>query len=68
MSLRRSLSVPIVLAIVMIVLLVVLTVGWVLLSVFGALKDTPLLGPVLGAAVDRLVRSSCCWSSAWCST
>ena len=39
MSARRSLSVPIVLAIVMIVLLVVLTVGWVLLNVFGALKD-----------------------------
>jgi signal transduction histidine kinase len=38
MSLRRSLSLPILLAIVMIVLLVVLTVGWVLLAVFGALQ------------------------------
>jgi signal transduction histidine kinase len=33
---------PITLAIVMIVLLVVLTVGWVLLAVFGALKDADL--------------------------
>jgi len=44
MSARRSLSLPITLAIVMIVLLVVLTVGWVLLAVFGALKDTDLSG------------------------
>ncbi len=44
MSLRRSLSVPIVLAIVMITLLVVLTVGWVLLTVINALKDTQLSG------------------------
>ena len=35
---RRSLRLPIILAIVMITLLVVLTVGWVLLAVFGALK------------------------------
>ena len=42
MSIRRSLSLPIMLAIVMIALLVVLTVGWVLLSVFGALKDERL--------------------------
>lgn len=40
---RRSLSLPIVLAIVMITLLVVLTIGWVLLSVVGA-KDTELPG------------------------
>ncbi len=40
MWLRRSLSLPILLAIVMIVLLVVLTVGWVLLAVFGALQST----------------------------
>jgi signal transduction histidine kinase len=33
---------PITLAIVMIVLLLVLTIGWVLLAVFGALKDTDL--------------------------
>ena len=37
---RRSLSLPITLAVVMIVLLIVLTVGWVLLAVFGALSDT----------------------------
>jgi two-component system phosphate regulon sensor histidine kinase PhoR len=36
---RRSLQLPIVLAIVMIVLLMVLTLGWVLLSVSGALQD-----------------------------
>ena len=36
MSLRRSLRFPITLAIVMIVLLVVLTIGWVLLNVSGA--------------------------------
>ena len=36
MSSRRPLSLPITLAIVMIALLVVLTVGWVLLAVFGA--------------------------------
>jgi two-component system phosphate regulon sensor histidine kinase PhoR len=35
---RRSLKLPIVLAVVMIVLLVVLTVGWVLLNVSGALQ------------------------------
>ena len=44
MSLRRSLSVPIILAIVMITLLVVLTVGWVLMTVINALKDTDLSG------------------------
>jgi signal transduction histidine kinase len=38
----RSLSLPITLAIVMIVLLIVLTVGWVLLSVFGALESAEL--------------------------
>ncbi len=38
MSPRRSLRLPIVLAIVMITLLIVLTVGWVLLNVYGALK------------------------------
>lgn len=43
MSTRRSLSLPIVLAIVMITLLVVLTIGWVLLSVVGA-KETELPG------------------------
>ncbi len=44
MSARRSLSLPILLAIVMIVLLVVLTIGWVLLSVFGALKNAESSG------------------------
>jgi len=41
---RRSLRLPIVLAIVMIALLVVLTVGWVLLAVFGALANTRFAG------------------------
>jgi signal transduction histidine kinase len=40
MSLRRSLSVPILLAIAMITLLVVFGVGWVLVTVFDALEDT----------------------------
>ena len=44
MSPRRSLRLPIMLAIVMIVLLVALTVGWVLLSVFGALADSRFAG------------------------
>jgi two-component system, OmpR family, phosphate regulon sensor histidine kinase PhoR len=44
MSTRRSLSLPILLAIVMIVLLVVLTVGWVILAVVGALKDASSSG------------------------
>ncbi len=35
---RRSLSLPIILAIVMIAQLAILSVGWVLLAVFGALK------------------------------
>jgi signal transduction histidine kinase len=39
MSTRRSLRLPIILAIAMIVLLVALTVGWVLLAVFGYLED-----------------------------
>ena len=37
---RRSLKVPITLGVVMIILVVLLTVGWVLLSVFGALNST----------------------------
>ena len=40
MSSRRPLSLPIILAVVMIVLLVALTVGWVLLAVFGALANS----------------------------
>ena len=44
MSPRRSLRLPIVLAIVMIAILAVLTVGWVLLSVFGALANTRFAG------------------------
>ena len=39
MSARRSLRLPIVLAIVMIVLLLVLTVGWVLVNISGAAQD-----------------------------
>jgi two-component system, OmpR family, phosphate regulon sensor histidine kinase PhoR len=42
--LRRSLSLPILLAIGMITLLVVLTVGWSLVTVFGALKDSDRAG------------------------
>lgn len=41
---RRSVSLPITLAVVMTVLLVVLTVGWVLLAVFGALANTQFAG------------------------
>jgi two-component system phosphate regulon sensor histidine kinase PhoR len=44
MLLRRSLRLPITLAIVMIVLLVVLTVGWVLLAVSGALAGKGYAG------------------------
>jgi two-component system, OmpR family, phosphate regulon sensor histidine kinase PhoR len=44
MSARRSLRLPITLAIVMIALLVVLTVGWVLLNVFGALTAGQFAG------------------------
>ncbi len=44
MATRRSLSLPITLAIVMILILVVLTIGWVLLNVFGALKDDRMAG------------------------
>jgi signal transduction histidine kinase len=39
MFLRKSLKLPIILAIVMIVLLIVLTVGWVWVTVAGALSD-----------------------------
>lgn len=41
---RRPLSTPILLAVVMIILLVVLTVGWVLLAVSGALNDPGFSG------------------------
>jgi signal transduction histidine kinase len=44
MAARRSLSLPIILAIVMILILVVLTIGWVLLNVFGATKDGQMAG------------------------
>ena len=44
MSSRRPLSTPIWLAIGMISLLVVLTVGWALVTVFGALKDSRTAG------------------------
>jgi len=44
MSSRRPLSTPIWLAIGMISLLVVLTIGWALVTVFGAMKDASLSG------------------------
>lgn len=44
MSPRRSLRLPIILAVVMIIILIILTVGWVLLAVFGALADTRFAG------------------------
>lgn len=44
MTSRRSLSLPIILAIVMISLLVALTVGWISLAVLGALKAGPSAG------------------------
>jgi signal transduction histidine kinase len=44
MSSRRPLSKPILLAIAMFILLAVLTVGWVVLLVFDALKDTSYSG------------------------
>jgi two-component system, OmpR family, phosphate regulon sensor histidine kinase PhoR len=44
MYMRRSLSMSIILAVAMIVLLVVLTVGWVIVSVAGALKDAESSG------------------------
>ncbi len=44
MLVRRSLHLPITLAIVMIAILAVLTVGWVLLAVFGALANTRFAG------------------------
>ena len=44
MPLRRSLKWPITLAIVMIVLLAALTVGWVMLAVSKALGDTGYAG------------------------
>jgi signal transduction histidine kinase len=44
MNPRRSLRLPITLAIVMIALLMVLTVGWVLMAVIGALADARLAG------------------------
>ena len=44
MAARRSLSLPIVLAIVMILILVALTIGWVLLNVFGAIENDRMAG------------------------
>lgn len=44
MAARRSLRLPIILAIVMILILVVLTIGWVLLAVMGVWKDNQNLG------------------------
>jgi signal transduction histidine kinase len=44
MPARRSLSLPITLAIVMILILVVLTIGWVLVNVMGVWKDNEKAG------------------------
>lgn len=44
MSPRRSLRLPIILAVVMIIILIILTVGWVLLATFGALANTQFAG------------------------
>ena len=44
MSPRRSLRLPIILAVVMIVILIILTVGWVLLAVFGAWANAQYAG------------------------
>jgi len=55
---RRSLSLPIVLAIVMIVMLVLLTVGWVLLAVRGALSHArfaPLYWTLLSVGTTLIV-------------
>ncbi len=55
---RKSLRLPITLAIVMIVLLVALLVGWVLLAVFGALVDSssaPLFWTLLPVGTTFLV-------------
>ena len=59
MSFRRSLSLPIILAIVMSALLGVLSVGWVLLNVIGnafqALQDGGRLGVEVQSAPDSAV-------------
>ena len=55
---RRSIGLPITLAIFMIVLLIALTVGWVLLAVFGALGDARMAGVywiLLSAGTTSLV-------------
>ena len=44
MPARRSLKLPITLGVVMIVLIVALTVGWILLAVFGAMADPQTAG------------------------
>lgn len=44
MSPRRSIKLPILLAVVMLALLIVLTVGWVMLAVYGALADESSAG------------------------
>ena len=55
---RRTLRLPITLGVVMIVLLVALTVGWVSLAVVGMLEDsqrTPLYVTLLSAGTTSLV-------------
>lgn len=44
MSSRRSIGLPIILAILMIVLLIALTIGWVVLAVYGALGHAKMAG------------------------
>ena len=58
MAIRRSLKLPITLGVVMIVLLVALTVGWILLAVFGAMQDddqAPLYWTLLTVGTTFLV-------------
>jgi signal transduction histidine kinase len=58
MATRRSLKLPIALGVVMIVLLIVLTVGWILLSAFGAIKagdQAPLYWTMLAVGTVFLV-------------
>ncbi len=55
---RRSLKLPITLGVVMIVLLVLLTIGWVMLNVFGALSGQghpPLYWTLLSVGTSFLV-------------
>ncbi len=57
MAQRRSIKLPITLGVVMIVLLIALTVGWILLAVFGAQSSTfkPLYWTLLTVGTAALV-------------